>query len=391
MNPESPPLEVRLPEALLTDFRWADSLQEGSRVVLRVPADYAELLRAVPAASEVLAIQRLTSLARKAAVVRTVWAEPFWAIVSAETALFPLLSVLLALPRVEHSVETAGVARDLDVSEVRSAVLKHRLVKAADFLSDIALCVEGDGNGVSADLYDPSTLRLHPRGYFETLAVEALTTHAIPGAAAQRVYDNASLLGTILAELIENSDMHGRLDAGGRPILDTGVRGLLFRRVTLTLPVAKPAKDQPKTRDVNCFEASIFDSGIGYFASYTREPLKPQTDLKYEWQVLHNCLERHYHPELSDARPGHRGLGLYEVLRALQALKGRIEFRTGRLYAYRTFLHGELQAQMKPKAPFAHLAWPEPRLLDVDKRYLALPTAHEQLVGASVRILIPLE
>jgi hypothetical protein len=83
------------------------------------------------------------------------------------------------------------------------------------------------------------------------------------------------------------------------------------------------------TRDVPCFEASIFDSGIGYFASYTRDPLQPQTDLKLEWQVLHNCLERHYFPQLADGRPGHRGMGLYEVLRALQVLKGRIEFRTG--------------------------------------------------------------
>jgi hypothetical protein len=389
MIPDSPPLEVRLPDALLTDFRWADGLREGSQVLLRIPADYLELLRAVPTASEVLAVQRLISLARRA-LVRTVWAEQVWAMVAAETALFPLLSVLLALPRVEHAVETAGVAHPLDVSEVRRCVLNHRLSMAAAFPSDIALSLEGEGSGVSADLYDTSTLQLHPRGYFETLAVEALTTRATPGAAAQRVYDNASLLGTILAELIENSEMHGRLDADRRPILD-GVRGLLFRRVTLVLPAAKAANTQAKTREVNCVEVSIFDSGIGYFASYTREALKPQTDLKYEWQVLHNCLERHYHPELSDARPGHRGLGLYEVLRALQALKGRIEFRTGRLYAYRTFLDGELQAQMKPKAPFAHLAWPEPRLLDLDKRYLALPTEHELLVGASVRILVPLD
>jgi hypothetical protein len=223
------------------------------------------------------------------------------------------------------------------------------------------------------------------------MAVEALTTSAPVGAAAQRLYDHASLLGTILAELIENSEMHGRLGADGRPFLDTGVRGLLFRRVRLVLPVAKVVKDQPRTRELNCFEASIFDSGVGYFASYTHGALTAETDLKFEWKVLHNCLERHYHPELADVRPGHRGLGLYEVLRALQALKGRIEFRTGRLYAYRTFLDGELQAQMKPKAPFAHLAWPEPRLLDHDKKYVALPTEHEQLVGASVRILVPLD
>jgi hypothetical protein len=40
-------------------------------------------------------------------------------------------------------------------------------------------------------------------------------------------------------------------------------------------------------------------------------------------------------------------MGLYEVLRALQTLKGYIEIRTGRLFAQRTFFEGALQPQMK--------------------------------------------
>jgi hypothetical protein len=389
MTGDSPRLEMRLPEALLTDFQWAARISQGAEVRLRVPADYSSLIESGPTASEVLAVQRLITVARIASI-GVVWESGAWEAVSASTSLYPLLSVLLVLPRLRHSIEAAGSERPLDVSAAQTSALNHRLAMSAAFPSDVALCLEGVGTGVSADLYNTSTLSLHSREYFESMAVEALTTNLPVGAAAQRVYDHAALLGTILAELIENSEMHGRLGADGRPILDTGVRGLLFRRVKLVLPIPKALKTQPNTREVNCFEASIFDSGIGYFASYTRGPLTPETDLKHEWQVLHNCLERHYHPELSDSRPKHRGLGLYEVLRALQALKGRIEFRTGRLYAYRTFLDGELQAQMKPKAPFAHLAWPEPRLLDVDKKYLAMPTKHELLVGASVRILVPL-
>ncbi len=390
MNPSPPAVEVRLPDALLNDFGWAVDLHEGRHVLLVVPADYPQLSSVAPAASEVVGIQRLISLARK--VVLTVrWDTAAWDRVSAQPALFPLLSAVLVFRQVQHWIEGKDGRVSLDVSVTRQAVMTHSLAKAAAFSSDLALCVEGEGDGLSKDMYDLGTLRLHPRDYFESLAVEALTTGPLPAEATQRLYKSASLLGTILAELIENSDMHGRLDASGRPILQTGLRGLMFRRVKLPMQISKAGKGAPTTRDVPCFEASIFDSGIGYFASYTRAPLHPQTDLKLEWQVLHNCLERHYFPQLADGRPGHRGMGLYEVLRALQSLKGRIEFRTGRLYAYRTFLDGELQAQMKPKAPLAHLAWPEPRLLDYDKKYVAIPTEHESLVGSSVRIIIPLE
>lgn len=390
MNLGPPALEVRLPDALLNDFQWAGGLQHGQQVLLMVPADYPQLSTAAPAASEVVGIQRLISLARHA-LIGVVWDPPAWEKVSAQPALFPLLSALLALRQVQHWSQAVDARVSLDVSSTQRDVMAHRLAKAAAFASDLAICVEGEGDGLSEDLYDPSTLRLHPRNYFESLAVEVLTTGSVTAEAAERLYKSASLLGTILAELIENSDMHGRLDASGRPILHTGLRGLVLRRVTLPMQIPKVGKGGPTTRDVHCFEASIFDSGIGYFASYTHTPLRPDTDLKLEWQVLHNCLERHYFPQLADGRPGHRGMGLYEVLRALQVLKGRIEFRTGRIYAYRTFLEGELQAQMKSKAPLAHLAWPEPRLLDVDKKYVAIPTAHEKLAGSSVRIIVPLE
>lgn len=381
--------EVRLPDALLTDFKWAQPLKDSAGVLMRIPDEYSELLRAAPAASEVLGIQRLITISRQAPI-RASWSAGMIESVLAAPFEFPLLSVLLLLRSVEHRLVGVPEHQVLNVENVRTAILKHRLIRSTSVRNDVALCMEGEANSLSHDLYNSGTLKLYPREHFETLAVEALSTQLKAGAAAREVYQNAALLGTILSELIENSDMHGRRDATGRPVIHGGVRGLVFRRVTLTLPVSMPLKDQPKTREVDCFEASVFDSGIGYFQSFTREALTGETDLEFEWKVLHNCLERHYHPNVPDTRPAHRGLGLYEVLRALQALKGRIEFRTGRLFAYRTFLDGELQAQMKPRAPFAHLAWPEPRLLDVQKKYFARPTAQEPLIGSSVRILVPL-
>jgi hypothetical protein len=84
-------------------------------------------------------------------------------------------------------------------------------------------------------------------------------------------------------------------------------------------------------------------------------------------------------------------MGLYEVLRAIQSLKGRVEIRTGRLFAYRTFLDGQVQAQMQPMATMAHFAWPKPRLLDVEKKYVAVPSKQDALVGTSVRVVVPLD
>ena len=131
---------------------------------------------------------------------------------------------------------------------------------------------------------------------------------------------------------------------------------------------------------------------MGYLQSFTREPLTDQTDLAFEWKVFHNCLERHHDPELRDTRAAHRGMGLAEVLRALQQLEGRIEIRTGRLFAQRTFLPGELQAMMAPiSSPWAHRRWPIPKMLDYQKKYVGVPTKHAPVVGTAARVIIPLK
>jgi hypothetical protein len=274
--------------------------------------------------------------------------------------------------------------------QIRRAILRHRFARDLFADSDTVICADCSGELLPADLYELDTFKLRQREDFETLVVEALTAQLGANSGSAANYGNGSALGRIVAELFENTDMHGKLDLAGKPLGTNCFRGLIFKRVTVTVPVLRPLPGDAHTRKVDCFEVSVFDSGIGYFASYTHEHANDETPLNDEWKVLHNCLERHYHPELLDHRAGHRALGLYEVLRALQTLKGRIEIRTGRLFAYRTFLDGELQAQMQPRAALSHIAWPVPRLLDVGKKYMASPSENERLVGSSVRIIIPL-
>lgn len=378
----------RLPDALLADFSFSD-LADGDTLDLFVPDTYEEALKENFAAPEVVAIQRLITVSKRKSI-HVYWGAGIAARASAQPHLFPLLAILLLLDAASHSVLTDGEWQARGVKGVGRAIQGHQLLKTQPGESDLVVSVEGRVNSLASDLYDLETLSLLPRDNLVTLAMELFGSQIVAESSVRSIYDNANLLGTILAELIENSEMHGRLDASGRPILKSAVRGVMFRRVKMTFDMKRKPGGQTLTKDVECFEASVFDSGIGYYESYTREPLSPDTDTSLEWKVLHKCLERHFYPELPDSRPAHRGMGLYEVLRALQVLKGRIELRTGSVYGYRTFFEEELQVAMEPRHPLAHITWPKPVLLDVQKKYLTVPTKHEPLVGSSIRILIPL-
>jgi hypothetical protein len=83
-------------------------------------------------------------------------------------------------------------------------------------------------------------------------------------------------------------------------------------------------------------------------------------------------------------------MGLYEVLRALQLLRGAIEVRTGRIFGYRTFMEGDLKFKMEPATSLTRPGMPKPQLLDVERRIVTVPTRHELLVGSSIRVIVPL-
>lgn len=383
------PATVPLPLGLLISFTWIAAVRPEMVLQLEIPDDYEELTKAV-AQPEVLAIQRLLTLSRSGARLRVRWSHVMVERVLSSASIYPLLSALLLLESVEHSFPEKQSISATKLAELRKSILKHRFSR--DFFSDSEVVICKDNTDIrSADFYSQTTLKLRPREDFETLIVDALAAQSLSGPQASSLYKRAMALGVITAELFENTEMHGNLDLAGKPLGRDSLRGVLFKRIRMEVPVIRPKPDESQIRKVECFEVSVFDSGVGYFSSYTKSPPTPDTPLDDEWKVLHNCLERHYYPNVVDNRAGHRAMGLFEVLRAIQSLKGRIEIRTGRLYAYRTFLDGELQAQMRPKAEFTHFAWPKPRLLDVEKKYLARPTEQEPLIGSSVRILVPLD
>lgn len=387
-SPTEIPATVILPLGLQASFDWMIDVQPGMVLDLKVPRDYEELTKAA-AQPEVIAIQRLLSLARRGAQLRVQWDRAMVERILTSASIYPLLSALLSIDSAQHVFPEERPIDPVTLRNIRKSILNHRFSR--DLFSDSEMVICKDGSETRpVDLYSPKTLQLRPREDFETLVVDALAAQSLSGTQALSLYKRASALGVIVAELFENTDMHGRLDALGKPLGGDSLRGVIFKRIHIVLPTMRPRPEEPKNRIVDCFEISVFDSGVGYFSSYTKGSPVSSATLDDEWKVLHNCLERHYYPNVADNRAGHRAMGLFEVLRAIQSLKGRIEIRTGRLYAYRTFLDGELQAQMRPKAEFAHLAWPEPRLLDVGRMYLAKPSGQEPLIGASVRIIIPL-
>ncbi len=384
--------QLRIPMGL-ADFapgQWKGAL-DGS-VELEIPADYEQLSSSAGSAGEVFAIQRLLSLARNRTPISIRWPSDLLVRMPTVASLNPLLAVAASLQGATH--ESPGVAAD-DVDDLlaraRRQIFAYRL--RGDFFTDsqVLLCVDARGHGRPLDLYDRSSNGLRSREDIETTVLGVLSPQLNSAETASQKFALAGALAVVVAELFENTHLHGRLDSAKTPVGPDAMRGLLFRRISVTLPEHQQAGRLVAAREVPGLEVSIFDSGIGYFASYTQRALDSLTNLAEEWKVMHKCFARHFHPELVDHRQRQRGMGLYEVLRALQELKGSIEVRTGRLFAYRSFFEGELLPQMRPPSgPWARINLPKPVLLDVQNRLLPRPTLNDTVVGAAIRIVVPL-
>jgi len=274
------------------------------------------------------------------------------------------------------------------LTTARDAVFNHQLIKDMFSPSQLLLCADSRGHGRPGQLYLPRGGALRPVSHFETLVQEVLATELKATGDQAKQFQWASSLGVIVAELFENTDKHAMTDLGRARFKTNAMRGLMFKRIKVTVPLRDNNKKSIEV-EKDCLEVSVFDAGIGYFRSFTRS--EDQHDIEFEWRVLHKCLERHFDEDIPDPRPPHRALGLAEVLRSLQTLAGRIEIRTGRTFGYRTFIEGQLQAQMQPLgSDLSRFRWPKPRFLDVTKKVVAIPTAHEDLVGSAIRVIIPL-
>jgi hypothetical protein len=386
-------LSIELPLGLMSDTPWFKNVTKETALDFLIPANYDSLIQGALDRSEVLGIQRLLTLAHHSSQINVYWDENIIQRVRSSASIYPLLAVLLLLKNATHFIKSS--ATDLpniavSLKSARKLILQHRLKRDLFSDSDILICDDAAGETLPIDLYDSKTQQLLPREDLETLIEDVLTAQLGSSVKRKEINSRANALGVIFSELFENTDMHGRLDLMKKPLQYDNLRGIVLKRIKVKIPETKKISDAENSRVVDCFEISVFDAGLGYFASYMRQNFDSTIDLNLEWRVLHNCLERHYHPELVDHRASHRAMGLYEVLRALQTLKGYIEIRTGRLFAQRTFFEGALQPQMESLSEFSRFAWPKPKLLDVAKRYVAIPSEHEFLLGSSIRIIIPL-
>lgn len=370
--------------------QW-EKILDGS-VELEIPSDYERLSSSTGSAGEVFAIQRLLSMARNKTPICVHWPSSLLVLLPQVVSLHPLLAVVACLLAATH--ESSGVSGDKVeeyVLQARRQIFSYRLHGDLFTDSQILLCADARGHGRPLDLYDRSSNGLRNREDIETTVLNVLSPVLNSPEAASQKFAMAGALAVIVAELFENTHLHGRLDLMKAPIGPDAMRGLSFRRIQVTLPAHQKAGRRIDARKVQGLEVSIFDSGLGYYTSYSQLPLDSSTELEDEWRVLHKCFERHFDPEQIDYRQRQRGMGLYEVLRALQELKGSIEVRTGRLFAYRSFFEGELLPQMRPPSgPWTRISFPKPVLLDAQNRLTRRPTINDAVIGAAIRIVVPL-
>lgn len=341
---------------------------------------------------EAIGIQRLLTLASECTSLSFEWDETATKLVFASPTLFPLLAVVLCLQDVAHSIRlpTGSTINGLiAIEKARKALLDQRLQIDAFADCQIAVCADSLGHGAHPDLYSRNGV-LFKGNEMGGLMEDLMVNHLASEVEQSSTYKHREVLGVILSELFENTEIHAKKDLQGKPIVKNGLRGLIIKRIEQESRT-KPATGKVSSIVLPYLELSVFDSGVGFYSSFSDRILDSSVTLEDEWEIMHHCFSRHASHAQTDRRPGYRGLGLYEVLRALMFARGYFEVRTGRLRAYRGFFEGDLPVQIESESSEARPGMPKPVLLDVDRRHFQVPTEQEKLIGSTVRVLIPLK
>jgi hypothetical protein len=398
---------------LLSDLTLAAPLPEAGRDVrIEVPDSYLSDERLGHPGAEGLAIQRLITLAHDATSLKIMWRAAAARRLFESPSVHPLAAVALCLNNAEHSLPAEAKLPEDALERARAKLLSHRL--AADMFSDrqVLVCQDYERPSLPSDLYEPSTRRLRPETDFESLIDDLVYAQQGAGFKVGALSRLRMALAVILRELLENTDDHAKTDSDGGVLRPNSIRGLLVKRILETRRL--PTRAATNLPPVPCLEFTIFDSGIGYYNSYRRQLLRgqargepvvvgdkqadtvrkfelgPEVPAETEYAIVLKCLGRHAEMAIPDPRPGHRGMGLYEVLRALKMMQGMLEVRTGRVHGYRSFLEGELRLQLEPETSELRPGMPKASLLDVDRKAANLPAPRDQVRGSVVRVVVPL-
>ncbi|MFE8644142.1 hypothetical protein ACFX58_03545 [Sphingomonas sp. NCPPB 2930] len=329
-------------------------------------------------------------------------------------SVHPLAAVALCLNNADHAATEEANIPSVAFDRARTKVLRHKLSADMFTACQVIVCQDFERPSLPVDLYEPSTRRLRPEADFESLVDDLVYAQHGSGFKAEKLSRLRLALAVILRELLENTDDHAKTDFEGKVLRPNSIRGLMVKRIfeTPRLPT-RAASDLPP---VPCLEFTVFDSGIGYYNSYRRQLLRgqargepvvigdtqadtirrfelgPLVSVEVEYAIVLKCLGRHSEnaKAIPDSRPGHRGMGLYEVLRALKETQGMLEVRTGRIHGYRSFLEGELRLQLEPKTSETKPGMPKASLLDVDRKVASYPFPRELVRGSIVRVVVPL-
>jgi hypothetical protein len=408
MNDLDTPIHISLLELATT----IPLPQAGRDVVVTVPDAYLSDDRFDLPGVEALAIQRLITLAHGRSALRFEWEAAAASRALRSPAVLPLAAIGLCLSNASHHFPKHPPVASDAVDKARVLVLSHRL--GADMFSErqLLVCLDGQRPNLPFDLYEPSTRRLRSEADFESLIDDVVFAQRGAGFQAGRLSNLRLSLAVILRELLENTDDHAKTDIDGSMLRTNAIRGVLVKRIVETSRV--PKGGETKALPVPCLEFTVFDSGVGYYDSYRRQLLRgqakgepvsvgdkqadtvrrhalgPDVPVDTEYAVVLKCLSRHSDNAIPDPRPGHRGMGLYEVLRALNAMHGMLEVRTGRIHGYRSFLDGELKLQLEPDSSETRPGMPRASLLDVDRKLTTHPAPREAVRGSAVRVVVPL-
>jgi hypothetical protein len=334
--------------------------------------------------SNVFLIQSFISLLNRSATTTLEWYENSVDQFLASPCTYGFLACMILHSNVRHTVSNGSV---FPIKKARLAIQSARL--SFDWFSEpkALLCGDDLGLGRQRELYISSTSTgIRSREHFESLIYPYVEAQLAVSVEEKNAFKWRAALTSIVFELFENTELHGKTDWQGK-VLKNSIRGLLLKDIEVHAYQANQAKN-PKS--IRCLEIGVFDSGVGYFSKNRKKPLSEDVPIQEEWDVLHQCLSTHLEDGTAPiVGKGQRGIGLYEVLRALKFLNGAIEFRTGRLHAYRSFLPGDLLLQMESSESKLRPNMPKPTLLDYSSKYLSRPTKETSVIGSAVRVLIP--
>jgi hypothetical protein len=399
----------------LSDLAAVVPLPEPGRdVVIEVPDSYLTDERFALPGVEGLAIQRLITMAHDTALLKVVWHTAAARRLLESPAVNPLAAVVLCLNNAQHVAPADAKLAPDAFERARTRVLSHRL--DADMFTErqVVICLDFERPSLPVDLYEPSIRSLRPEADFESLVDDLVYAQHGAGFKAEKLSKLRIALAVILRELLENTDDHAKTDSEGKVLKPNSIRGLLVKRIEEKRRL--PSLNSIALPPVPCLEFTIFDSGIGYYNSYRRQLLRgqargdpvvvgdkqidtvrkselgPDVPIQTEYAIVLKCLGRHSENAyaIPDPRLGHRGMGLYEVLRALKMMQGMLEVRTGRIHGYRSFLEGELRIQLEPDTSESRPGMPKASLLDVDRKVTSFPSPRDLVRGSVVRVVVPL-